>query len=154
MTLLKDYFWNFHPIHLECIFESQFNLQVSGKMPPCKKIWKSGLEKIAPCKITSKKFTPQEICLQGYCPPEKSLQEKFPLENFFGNTHRSVSKTRWNRHCVKSAKIRSFFWSIFSRKNADLLLQISVFSPNTGKYGLEKTPYLDTFHAVRESCKE
>ena len=22
------------------------------------------------------------------------------------------------------------------------------FSPNTGKYGLEKTPYLDTFHAV------
>ena len=23
-----------------------------------------------------------------------------------------------------------------------------VFSPNTGKYGLEKTPYLDTFHAV------
>ena len=24
----------------------------------------------------------------------------------------------------------------------------SVFSPNTGKYGPEKTPYLDTFHAV------
>ena len=23
-----------------------------------------------------------------------------------------------------------------------------VFSPNAGKYGLEKTPYLDTFHAV------
>ena len=23
-----------------------------------------------------------------------------------------------------------------------------VFSPNTGKYGPEKTPYLDTFHAV------
>ena len=27
--------------------------------------------------------------------------------------------------------------------------KISVFSPNTGKYGLEKTPYLDTFHTVR-----
>ena len=26
--------------------------------------------------------------------------------------------------------------------------QISVFSPNTGKCGPEKTPYLDTFHAV------
>ena len=26
--------------------------------------------------------------------------------------------------------------------------QISVFSPNTGKYGPGKTPYLDTFHAV------
>ena len=23
-----------------------------------------------------------------------------------------------------------------------------IFSPNTGKYGQEKTPYLDTFHAV------
>ena len=26
--------------------------------------------------------------------------------------------------------------------------QISVFSPNTGKYGTEKTPYLDSFYAV------
>ena len=25
---------------------------------------------------------------------------------------------------------------------------LSVFSPNAGKYGLEKTPYLPTFHAV------
>ena len=25
---------------------------------------------------------------------------------------------------------------------------LSVFCPNTGKYGPEKTPYLDTFHAV------
>ena len=25
---------------------------------------------------------------------------------------------------------------------------LSVFSPNVGKYGPEKTPYLDTFHAV------
>ena len=30
--------------------------------------------------------------------------------------------------------IRSFFWSVFS--------------PNTEKYGPEKTPYLDNFHAV------
>ena len=26
-----------------------------------------------------------------------------------------------------------------------------VFSPNTGKYGPERTPYLDTFHAVETS---
>ena len=32
-----------------------------------------------------------------------------------------------------------FFWSVFS-----------IFSPNAGKYGPEKTPYLETFHAV--SC--
>ena len=25
---------------------------------------------------------------------------------------------------------------------------LSVFSPNEGKYGPEKTPYMDTFHAV------
>ena len=28
-----------------------------------------------------------------------------------------------------------------------------VFSPNAGKYGPEKTPYLDTFHAVLLFCK-
>ena len=33
-------------------------------------------------------------------------------------------------HCVKNVQIRSFF------------------SPNAGKYGPEKTPYLDTCHAV------
>ena len=32
----------------------------------------------------------------------------------------------------------------FYRDTEDL----SVFSPNAGKYGLEKTPYLDTFYAV------
>ena len=39
-----------------------------------------------------------------------------------------------NWHCVKSVQIRSYFWSVLS--------------PNTGKYGPEKTLYLDTFHAV------
>ena len=37
-------------------------------------------------------------------------------------------------HCVKSVQIWSVFWSVFS--------------PNAGKYGPGKTPYLDTFHAV------
>ena len=37
-------------------------------------------------------------------------------------------------HCVESVEIRSYFWSVFN--------------PNTGKYGPEITPYLDTFHAV------
>ena len=41
-------------------------------------------------------------------------------------------------HCVKSVQIRSFFWSVFS--------------PDTGKYGPEKTPYFDTFHA-KDICK-
>ena len=29
---------------------------------------------------------------------------------------------------------------------------MSAFSPNTGKYRPEKTPYLDTFHAVYETA--
>ena len=41
-------------------------------------------------------------------------------------------------HCVKSVQIRSYFWSVFN--------------PNTGKYGPEITPYLDTFHAVSIDC--
>ena len=43
-----------------------------------------------------------------------------------------------NEHCEKSVQIRSFSGLYFP-----------VFSPNTGKYGPEKTPYLDTFHAVQ-----
>ena len=30
----------------------------------------------------------------------------------------------------------------------------SVFGPNTGKYGPEKTPYLDTFHTVMAVAKD
>ena len=30
---------------------------------------------------------------------------------------------------------------------------LSVFSPSAGKYGPEKTPHLDTFHAVRGIAK-
>ena len=47
----------------------------------------------------------------------------------------------WVFHCVKSAQIRSYLWSVFSYIWA-------VSSPNTEKYGPEITPYLDTFHAV------
>ena len=34
------------------------------------------------------------------------------------------------------------------------LLRLHEKCPNTGKYGPEKTPYLDTFHAVFETCSE
>ena len=40
-------------------------------------------------------------------------------------------------HCAKYVQIRIFFWSEFS--------------PNTGKYGPQKTPYLDTFYAVPDT---
>ena len=59
-------------------------------------------------------------------------------------------------HCVKSVQIGSFFWSVFSRirteyeeiSEGENTEYLSVFSPNAGKYGTEKAPYLDTFHAV------
>ena len=48
-------------------------------------------------------------------------------------------------HCVKSIQIGSYFWCVFSK-------EISIFNPNTGKYGPETTLYLDTFHAVNDIC--
>ena len=59
----------------------------------------------------------------------------------------------WNgevNHCVKSVQIRSFFWSVFSCIWTEYGDWISIFSPNTGKYGPEKTPPLDSFHAVTD----
>ena len=46
--------------------------------------------------------------------------------------------------------MRSIFWSVFSHIRTEYgeILRISVFSPNPGKYGPEKTPYLDTSHTV------
>ena len=57
-----------------------------------------------------------------------------------------LNKRRPTIHCVKIVQIRSFFWSVFS-----------CIRTNTGKYGPEKTPYLDTFHAVinpARHCRE
>ena len=51
---------------------------------------------------------------------------------------------------MKSAQIRSFFRSVFSRTRTEYreMPYLSVFSPNARKYGSETTPYLDHFHAV------
>ena len=46
----------------------------------------------------------------------------------------------WWPLCLKRVQIRSCFRSVFS-------CIFSVFTPNTGKYGPEITPFLDTFHA-------
>ena len=46
-----------------------------------------------------------------------------------------------NNHCVKS--IRSIYIRIRTEYR-----EIRRISPNAGKYGPEKAPYLDTFHTV------
>ena len=51
-----------------------------------------------------------------------------------------------NTHCVKCVQIRSFPGPCFTK-------YLSVFSANAGKYGPEKTPYLDTFQAVTCAAK-
>ena len=53
---------------------------------------------------------------------------------FYDGVHLHICSICLRLHCVKSVQIRSFFWSIFSL--------------STGKYGPEKTPYFDAFHAV------
>ena len=44
-----------------------------------------------------------------------------------------------------------FFWSVFSAfvLNTTDTSYLSVFSSNAGKYEPQKTPYLNTFHAVK-----
>ena len=52
---------------------------------------------------------------------------------------------------MQSVQIRSFSWSVFS-----CIRTVQIFSPNTAKYGPEKTSHLDTFHTVltfKKRCK-
>ena len=65
-------------------------------------------------------------------------------------------------YCVKSAQIRSFFCSVLSciqTEHREIRIwrdaeYLSVFSQNLGKYGLEKTPYLVTFHTVNNNSSK
>ena len=56
----------------------------------------------------------------------------FGIANFTDDLTKTISYT-----ALKVSKYRVFSGPHFP-----------VFSPNTGTYGSEKTPYLDTFHAV------
>ena len=57
-----------------------------------------------------------------------------------------------NFQCVKNVRIWSFpsLYFLAVRLNT---LYLSVFSPNVGKYGLEKTQNTDTFYAVFQAPK-
>ena len=52
---------------------------------------------------------------------------------------------------MKSVQIRCYFWSVFSCTRTEY--EISLFSPNTGKFGPEITQYLGNFHAVIKYMK-
>ena len=52
-------------------------------------------------------------------------------------------------HCVKSFQIRSYLWVVFSCIRTDTERSyLSLFSPNTRKYGPEINLYLDTFQCL------
>ena len=58
--------------------------------------------------------------------------------------------------CVEKCSKRVFsgpYFPVFELNTEiySVNLRISVFSPNTGKYGPKKIPYLDTFHTVNVS---
>ena len=61
------------------------------------------------------------------------------------NILKTASFDDYMRHYVKSVQIRGFYGPYFPVFG----LNTGIFSPNTGKYGPEKTLYLDTFHAAR-----
>ena len=44
--------------------------------------------------------------------------------------------------------VRRIYIELIVKVSGEDTPYLSVFSPNAGKYGLEKAPYLDTFHAV------
>ena len=63
---------------------------------------------------------------------------------------KTYSKQLWSAlQCVKSAQIRSFIWSVFSRIRTEYG---DLQSPNMRKNGPERTPYLDNFNAVLVAC--
>ena len=65
----------------------------------------------------------------------------------------SVKDNHYRKHCGKSVQIRSFFLvRIFPHLDWIRSTEyLSVFSPSVGKYGPEKTLYLDTLHAVKKN---
>ena len=62
-------------------------------------------------------------------------------------SHMKVNSRKWLItwcYYVKSVQIQSFFWSVFYL----IRTECGEMRSNVGKYGPEKTPYLDTFLAV------
>ena len=88
----------------------------------------------------------------------------YVCSHLFLPSYRSISSSIWFYQLLsfRSIFLRQFSWHfliLFDNFTAWKVSKygffsgpyFSVFSLNTGKYGPEKTPYLDTFHAVKLS---
>ena len=51
-------------------------------------------------------------------------------------------------HEILVLAMEKLHFETFLETSENISEYLSVFSPNAGKYGTEKAPYLDTFHAV------
>ena len=72
----------------------------------------------------------KSLCLSKNVLTKVSMREKYPNTEFFSSPYFPAFGLNMERYLVSLR-----------------------FSPNVGKYGLEKTPYLDTFHTVKERAK-
>ena len=78
----------------------------------------------------------------------------FEIQKYYQNqpqfrgvySRNNLSKMKDGAHIINLDKYDTA-WKV-SKYGAISGPYFPVFSPNTGKYGPEKTPYLDTFHAV------
>ena len=94
------------------------------------------------------------FCLYSFLWKKMIMTRNFGMHKIWrlqskGNTNRKwlvwyCASYWYHFHFMKSVQIRRFFWSVFSC----IWTEFTIFSPNTGKYGPQKTLYLDTFHRV------
>ena len=99
------------------------------------------------------RWNKKDIKVKNRLKARKSLREKFPNTELFLVEHlRYLWSYFWSLFsCIRAEYgdlLRGPYFPVFGL-NTDIYSVKSVFSPNTEKYGPEITPYLDTFHAVR-----
>ena len=112
------------------------------------------------CTRLSHSHISRKLGLYSLPPPQQSnfgLRTFPPMIAFLlANLHNVYNSHRYNKPCTlhkkmkfsikdffsKFDQIRSFFWSVFS------CIRTVYGDPYSVKYGPEKTPYLNIFHAV------
>ena len=105
---------------------------------------KISLRQNCPKLFSQKKiYTKEKTSISNWAVKKKNKIWIWNMNNFW-IFHRSILLLTLKK---SSVQIRSFLCSVFSRIRTEYR-EVSVVSPNAGKYGLEKTPHLDTFHTV------
>ena len=87
----------------------------------------------------------EELFLKDLENSNLSTNSDNPHENYT-NLSQTFSKDA-QKHALREKCPNTEYFLVCIFPNSDWKY-LSVFSPNAGKYGPEKTPYLDTFHAV------